>query len=162
MVPRGTTIEAVERELEGATVWATSHGVYLTWHPDNLEIRVAMEQPSTRETFYLLGRFDNYREEPPAWLFCDERWAGITGRSFFPHPHNATIGSTFLNNSPNPPVICAPFNRLAYSEHAGPHSNWGGAAQWITPKGRAVYAVAIGDMLQAIRRDLVASKGRME
>ncbi len=162
MIPRDTTIRVVERELEGAHTWATRHGVSLKWHPDKLEIHVEMEQTSTGDMFYLLGRFENYREEPPEWLFCDERWVGIVDRKYFPQPQSVSIGSTFLSNSPKAPVICAPFNRLAYAEHDGPHNDWGGSAQWITPKSGSVYAAKIGDMLQVIRRDLNASNGRME
>ena len=162
MVPGNTTISFVEHELEGAHAWATRHGVSLKWHPDELALHVTMEQTSTGDIFYLLGRFENYREEPPEWLFCDERWAGKVDRKYFPQPQSASIGSTFLSNGPKAPVICAPFNRLAYAEHDGPHDDWGSSAQWITPKGGSVYATNIGDMLQAIRRDLNASKGRME
>ncbi len=161
MLPRDTTILVVKRELEDARTWVTRHGVYLKWDPDKLEIHVAMEQPSTGDMFYLLGRFDNYREEPPEWLFCDERWARIVEKKYFPQPQSVSIGSTFLSSGPKAPVICAPFNRLAYAEHDGPHNDWGGSAQWITPKGNSVYAAVIGDMLQVIRRDLIASKGRM-
>ena len=59
-------------------------------------------------------------------------------------------------------IICAPFNRLAYATHDGPHSNWGDAAQWMTAGPGYVYAVTIGDMLQLILRDFSLSKGRME
>lgn len=162
MVPKDSTVRVVEHELEGANTWANRYGVSLRWYPDKLELHVAMEQASTGDMFYLLGRFDDYREEPPEWLFCDERWVWKVDRKYFPQPQSASIGSTFLSSGPKAPVICAPFNRLAYAEHDGPHDDWGGPAQWITPKGGWVYAVEIGDMLQAIRRDLNASKGRME
>ena len=58
-------------------------------------------------------------------------------------------------------IICAPFNRLAYNSHQGPHSDWGGPAQWMTAGPQYVHAVTIGDMLQSILRDFSFSKGRM-
>ena len=58
-------------------------------------------------------------------------------------------------------LICAPFNRLAYGIHNGPHSGWGNPAQWMTAGEGNVHAVRIGDMLNSILRDFRFSKGRM-
>lgn len=157
MLPKKTTVAIVEHELEGAQAWAERRGVLLEWLPAMLELRVTIAQPETNEAFYLRGRFNNYREEPPAWLFCGPDWGDGVQKRFFPKPGRSPIGSMLHSQ----PVICAPFNLLAYKDHSGPHSDWGGPAQWITPKGRYVHAVTIGDMLQAIARDVHYSRGRM-
>ena len=57
--------------------------------------------------------------------------------------------------------MCAPFNRLAYGAHEGPHSDWGSLAQWMTAGEGYVHAVKLGDMLSAILRDFRLSSGRM-
>jgi len=157
MLPKATSIIIVESELEAVEAWASRHGARLMWQADALELRVRLTQPSTGLAFYLRGRFDNYREVPPAWTFCDPTWEN-TSKECFPARSQTPFGSSILHNKP---VICAPFNRLAYAEHGGPHGNWGGPAQWITPKDQYVYADSIGDMLQVIQRDVNYSEGHM-
>jgi hypothetical protein len=58
-------------------------------------------------------------------------------------------------------VICAPFNRLAYTDHAGPHGDWGGPQNWLNAGASQVHAETIGDMLQAIYRDFSVTRERM-
>jgi len=63
-------------------------------------------------------------------------------------------------------VICAPFNRLAYTTDSGPHADWGGPERWLEASNGAsdrqqVRADTIGDMLQVIYRDFLVTRGRM-
>lgn len=149
----------VEDELQAAKAWGRRHAVPIEWISETLELRVLLTQPDTETQFYLRGMFDNYRERPPAWDFCDPTWSQTGDKSFYPaKPPRTPFGSSLIHQSP---VICAPFNRLAYKVHGGPHSNWGDTAQWITPKGSYIYADTISDMIQAIHRDLQYSTGRM-
>jgi hypothetical protein len=159
VVPRETTIIILEDELPGAQAWAGRHGVPLRWLPESLEVRVTLTQPETNEPFYLRGRFDDYRQLAPAWVFTDAGWAAEPRPQLFPRPGQSPYGASVLHSAS---VICAPFNRLAYKEHRGPHDDWGGPANWLTA-GRAneVTARHLGDMLQAIFRDLMYSRGRM-
>ena len=159
MLPIEATIAMVEHELKAARAWAVRRGVSLEWCPEILELRATLPQPKSSDTFYLRGRFENYREEAPAWIFCGPDWGDNIEKRFFPRPGPAMPFGSMLHSQP---VLCAPFNRLAYKQYQGPHSDWGGPAQWITPKGGSIYAVTIGDMLQAIVRDVHYCEGRMQ
>lgn len=158
MMPAETSAAIVEDELEGVRAWAERHGVPIEWHPETFELRLVLTQPSSGELFYLRGRFDDYPEVAPAWTFCSPEWAD-EGKRFFPARASgpARMGTVMHPNG----VICAPFNRLAYAAHGGPHKNWGGPAQWITPKRKAVFATKIGDMVQRIMHDVRRGDGRM-
>jgi hypothetical protein len=159
VVPRETTVIILEDEFSGAEAWAGRHGVPLAWLPESLEVRVTLTQPVTNERFYLRGRFDDYREQAPAWTFTDATWSAEPRLQLFPRPGQTPYGASILHSKP---VICAPFNRLAYSEHKGPHDNWGGPTNWLTAaQPHEVRAQHFGDMLHVIFRDFVYSRGRM-
>lgn len=159
MVSRQTTVLIVEEELAGAQAWSERRAVPLTWVPELLEVRATFAQPGTGELFYLRGRFDDYRVLPPAWTFTDAAWSAEPAPQLFPRPMSGPYGASMFHGNA---VICAPFNRLAYVEHKGPHSDWGGPASWLTA-GAAdqVKAHVLGDMLHLILRDMVHSSGRM-
>jgi hypothetical protein len=55
-------------------------------------------------------------------------------------------------------VICAPFNRLAFAEHAGPHGDWGGPANWLSVR-RTVRATNLAEMIAQIEAHLTSSPG---
>lgn len=162
MVPAETTVVIVEHELAGTRAWAKRTGVDLDWRPDDMELRVIIPRPGTDDSFCVVGRFDGYREVPPAWSFADAegRVTGALGSA--PAPQQTPFGACIFikHGTPQIPVICAPFNRLAYAAEKGPHADWGGPAQWLNPRS-GIFAATIGDMLAVIRRDIVATKGRM-
>lgn len=161
MVPAETTVIIVENEMVGAQAWAKRRNVALAWVPERLEVRAVFTQPETEEPFFLRGWFPDYRVLPPVWIFTDASWSAEPGPSFFPRPAQTPFGGSLFTTG-NGPVICAPFNRLAYAEHRGPHGDWGGPIGWVTA-GQAgqVKAHCIGDMLQVILRDLLHTRGRM-
>ena len=161
MVPTATTVLVVEDELGGAMAWAERRAVPLTWKPKLLEIRATFTQPESHELFYLRGRVDDYKVLPPTWTFTDQSWLADPAPAFFPKlaqsPYGASMFITYRG-----PVICAPFNRLAYAEHQGPHADWSGPSSWLTAGAPdQVRAHFLGDMLQLIFRDFVHSRGRM-
>lgn len=161
MVPREHTILIVEEELEGARAWAERHAVPLEWRPDELELRVQLTQPKTEGLFYLRGIFDNYREIPPAWQFCDEDWKASATPVLYPHPETVIegpppVGSIFHTK----PVICAPFNRLAYGRGAV-HPDWSMADWHSLSQPNQVKASTIGDMLQTLWLHLSVTRRRM-
>jgi hypothetical protein len=158
MIPKAKTIAVVEYQLQGAKAWAERNEVPLDWDPDNLELRAILTQPSTGEGFYLRGRFEGYPAHPPEWTFCSSDWDESGKKRFFPAPNGTPFSGSVMHSNG---LICAHFNRLAFDEHGGPHGDWGGPAQWITPKNDTIYADTIGDMLKAIQRDLNYSQGRM-
>ena len=128
---------------------------------DNQIIRVVLVQEEHGEKFYLQGNFDAYRALPPIWDWRDDSWSISSELSLSPSPENNPFTSMFLKHN-NQSIICAPFNRLAYGIHEGPHKDWGDPAQWVTTGKGYVYAVTIGDMLQAVLRDFRFTNGRME
>lgn len=159
MMSREATIIILEDEFLGARAWAERHGVTLAWLPKILEVRAPLTQPETNERFYLRGQFDDYRVQAPAWVFTDAAWSAEPQPQLFPRPGQSPFGSSVLHPKP---AICAPFNRLAYAEHQGPHGDWGGPANWLTAaQPNEVKAHHLGDMLQVIFRDFSYSRGRM-
>lgn len=150
----------VEAELRAARAWAERHRVPLCWDAEALELRAVLAHPKTADKFYLRGEFDDYRELPPAWTFCSSTWKGTGNKRDFPKSPTPSE-SIFIAPKRSGPVICAPFNRLAYGQHGGPHKNWGGPAQWLSAAPRYVRATTIGDMLHVICRDLRHTQGTM-
>jgi hypothetical protein len=161
VIPAAHTLIVVDSELEGAASWAARHGAKIEWLPEALELRVTLLQPETSTRFFLRGRFRDYRALPPEWTFTDEKW-GATGRpGDFPKGVRSSFGATIFIMHKESGVICAPFNRLAYTDHAGPHGNWGGPANWLNAGPSQVHADTIGDMLQAVHRDFLLTRERM-
>lgn len=159
MLPREVTLAVVDEELRAARNWADRRGIDLDWEPGPVRLRVVLIQPVSGEPFYLQGVFDAYRALPPSWDFRNEHWKDPDEKTNHPAPGRPPgIGSSIFHTHP---VICAPFNRLAYKTHGGPHDNWGGPEQWLHVQG-TVRADTIGDMLAVIARDLACSPGRME
>lgn len=159
MIPREHTLIHLEDELPGARCWAERHDVPFLWVPESLEVRATFVQPETNEVFYLRGRFDNYREIAPAWTFTDAAWTAEPRQQLFPRPGQTPYGASVFHGNP---VICVPFNRLAYKEHRGPHDDWGGPANWLTAgRPNEVKAHYLGDMLGVIYQHFLFSRGRM-
>ena len=160
MTPRNHTLIYLDEELPGAKAWAERHAVSLLWVPESLEIRLTLIQPETNDRFFLRGRFDDYRELAPVWTFMDAEWSDGTRQQLFPRPAPPPSGGASIFHTQ--PVICAPFNRLAYKQHNGPHNDWGGPAGWLTAGApNEVRAHFVGDMLSVIHQHFVVTRGRM-
>lgn len=151
----------VTSEVAESSAWAQRHGYALDWRPETLTLRTTLTQPQTGERFYLQGIFADYRALPPLWDFMDADWQAGGKLANFPKMEGSPFGGSLFINHQDHGVICAPFSRLAYQAHDGPHVDWGVPADWLTAGGSHVRAVHLGDMLQAIRRDFVGSKGRL-
>lgn len=159
MIPRDLTIGLVEQEeLEPARQWALRAGVELTWRRETLELRAVFRQRSSGELFYLLGNLEGYKAVPPAWEFYGEEGGSPGAKRNYPARAIIDgVGSIFHPK----PVICAPFNRLAYQAHGGPHKNWGNPEQWLKAATGHAHADTLADMLALIARDMNHSNGRM-
>jgi len=158
-VPTSVTLALVEgEELPAAFRWAEAAGVSLSWIRETLQLRAILRQRATNQKFYLQGTLDGYKALPPAWNFFDSEWKQ-SGKPYFPAAASLPTGlsSIFLTN----PIVCAPFNRLSYQQHGGPHSDWGGAEQWLRAGAGHVHAETLADMLAVIARDMSYSNGRM-
>jgi hypothetical protein len=107
------------------------------------------------------GQEDQFLSTGHIWQMCDENWAPSDLTHHFPSPTTIPGKSPLFIKHGIKPVICAPFSRLAHSEHKGPHSDWGGLAQWQTAAPTYIQAITVGDMLQAFRVFIKHSDGRM-
>jgi hypothetical protein len=161
MISTKDTRLIVEFELEGARSWALRHDVPLDWLPSELEVRLVLTQPRTGQRFYFKARFPDYKELPPEWTLCDESWQSSNAKSLFPRPKEPATPASIFIGSGEGAVICAPFNRLAFSRHGGPHGDWS-LAQWQTAAGGHIRATTVGDMLQALRLFMNRTEGRMQ
>ena len=162
MLPSVVTAVAIASELPGVRAWAERHQIALdTRLLAERIIRVVLVQEDSGK-FYLQGNFGDYKELPPIWDWRDETWSETDGLYLSPRSQGAPFGSSMFIQHNNRGLICAPFNRLAYGTHDGPHSNWGDPAQWTTVGPGYVRATTIGDMLQSILRDFGFTQGRMK
>ena len=141
--------------------WAARHDIDVTLIPTGRILRIVLVQEKSQERFFLQGKFDQYRALPPVWDWCDANWSDSGCLSLSPKAVNTPFGSSMFIVYKSKALICAPFNRLAFGTHAGPHANWGDPAQWMTAGHGYVHAVTIGDMLQSIRRDFCYTTERM-
>ena len=162
MLPPAVTDAAIGDELPGALAWAERHQIALdTRSIADRIIRAVFVQPGSGEKFYLQGAFEDYKAYPPIWEWYDEGWTTNEELHLSPNPGSNPLGSSIFIQHNSRGLICAPFNRLAYGVHNGPHSDWGNPAQWITAGQGYVHAVTIGDMVNSILRDFRFSDGRM-
>ena len=129
MLPPAVTDAAIGDELPGAMAWAERHDFAMDTRlvPDRI-IRAVFVQPEKDEKFYLQGTFEDYRAHPPVWEWYDESWSSTEGLYLSPHSGVSPLGSSMFIRHSGKGLICAPFNRLAYGVHNGPHSNWGSPA----------------------------------
>ncbi len=161
MLPAIVVDAALEAELGGARAWAVRHDLELIWCAPERLLRVVLLQTETKQPFYLQAQCDDYKALPPAWDWRDENWAGAPATHLSPNSQSTPFGGSMFIERQGRAIICAPFNRLAYGTHNGPHSDWGDPAQWLTAGGAHVRATTLGDMLQAILRDFRFTTGRM-
>jgi hypothetical protein len=156
---RDRTLIYLDDELPAAFKWAQRHATPILWIKEELELRVTLNQPQTDQLFYLRGQFDVYRELSPAWTFSNSTWITAGSRTFFPAPIASPYGASIFHTNG---VICAPFNRLAYSKYSGPHSDWGGPESWLTAgRPNEVKAHCVADMLAVIDQHFRYTQGRM-
>lgn len=158
MPPHSEIVTVVKGELANARPWAERKGLELNWEPDDLRLRTVMTQEEMDEPFYLQGVFDDYKETAPAWEFYDSSWSIGGQQQHYPSTSPCPFGSSIFHSDP---FICVPFNRLAYEECGGRHSDWGGPGNWLNVEGGNSHATRIGGMLQQIYRHLRKTRGRM-
>jgi len=154
LLPATTVRATVEAELVGARAWAARHNWSLHWLAEDLVLRAATYHTAVHQLVEAVAECDSYRALPPAWRFVDPG-TDQSEPKWFPSAHPA--GSIFHGNG----LICAPWNRLAYSEHGGPHNDWNGAASWLQVPAVNTVAHTIADMLSTIDSHLRKSPGMM-
>jgi hypothetical protein len=144
-------------EMPAITAWADRHGWEITYDPTTLKGRVLLAHPKlpghpVTFNFDATGYPDR---QPPAW------WCGETGNAPTEYPRPTATprlgmpdGSIFHGK----PCICAPWNRLAYGIHGGPHPDWA-MSSWKTAGDGYTQAHTIADMLSSLYLHLAASDG---
>jgi hypothetical protein len=153
LLPPATARATVEAELAGARAWATRHDWTMHWIPEDLVVRAATYHNPVHRLVEVVAICDSYRALPPAWRFV-RPGSDESGGKWFP---SAGPGSIFHGNE----VICAPWNRLAYKVHGGPHDDWNEPAAWLQVTGGITLAHTIADILAIIDSHLRQSPGMM-
>lgn len=159
LAPPAVTRAVLGHELPPAKAWAERHRWVLLFHDDSFRLDLRFIHPREEHgRVRLLGDLVGYKVVPPAWQFVDFE-TGEPSRSAWPAPGSLPRVSSSIFHSSG--VICAPFNRLAYKDHGGPHGDWSGAENWLAVRPAIVRATTIGEMLQVIALHLSVSPGRM-
>ncbi len=166
MVAADVTRVVVETEMEPALSWAARHGWELQLDASALRLTALMAHPADKHPLALVADLNGYRGVPPAWEFVDretrarDRHAFPKGAPLFAPPgQKASIFTEYQGT----PVVCAPFNRLAFADGTGIHGNWGASSGWlslIVDGGDIVRASTLGEMLATIELHLRVSPGR--
>jgi hypothetical protein len=164
MVPANVTIVCVEAELTRADGWLARHVVSHKFDRETLRFEAVMTHVATGRLLRLVGDMAGYKAVPPAWTFVDLE-TGDPKPSAWPKgdplPENAGASIFILHGAQS--VICAPFNRLAYADANGVHSNWGNSSGWLQVQDPGhVKATTIGEMLAVIDLHLLQSKECMK
>jgi hypothetical protein len=154
MVPRDVTIATVEAELPAMRAYADRHSWAIDWRPDSLLLLADGAHPDG-SPLRLHADVEGYRAQPPAWRVIPP--AAETPDPYrFPQAGTLPGGIGSICHSSK--VFCAPFNRLAYKVHSGPHDDWGGPTAWLNVRGQ-VRATTLADMLATIVSHLHHSPG---
>lgn len=101
------------RQISGMMGWEIESD------PDHLIVTVRMKAYND-DLFILTGKFDDYKEIPPALDFIDPKNGEIGTAHAYP---KSKVSSLFHSGGP---CICAPFSRKAYKvfSKTGPHEDW--------------------------------------
>ncbi len=150
LVPAAVTAALFEQEGAAVVSCGSRWGWDVTVDVDQLTLRAVMAHPATGTRLVLLAEATNYRALPPAWRFVDDT-DEVTPAAF-----PASGGSSIFHPQP---VICAPWNRLAYHAYNGPHGDWD-HRNWLNVTG-CTRATTLPDMAAIIRTNLRQSPGMM-
>lgn len=174
LLPEQTVHAYVAAEMAAAQAWAARQGYKLDYDQAAVALTLQLSGPSATSTaaeeYLVKGTFEDYRALPPRWWFAHPDTGADIGPAAYPQPPAPhPRGSALVTTGPSGVVICADFNRLAYSEtapdgqqRAGIHPNWGQPANWLNlPSDQYTRAETIGDMLARIALEIADSNGRM-
>lgn len=142
----------VETELQQLEPWIALHAWEVSWDAVALRLVVRLRSMIDGETYVVEMMLDGYRALPPFIEFVHpssgdrgtKRCYPNGGRGYF-HAH---------------PVICAPWNRKAYSAHGGPHADWA-MLSWATYRPNHTQIGDILVLLQDLIDDRSSYGGRM-
>ncbi len=145
----------VERDLGAVASWARRHGWAFRGDLDALVLRAATYHPATGRLVEVRADLQDYPGLPPGWRFVLPGTDDSPPAAWpLPGQLPGVSGSIIHSN----PCICAPWNRLAYSAHGGPHGEWA-MTSWRTISGGTTKADHLPDMLDQIHMHLTVSPG---
>jgi hypothetical protein len=147
----------VEAELPPVHAYAQRHGWIVRWNPEKIRVVADGTHPADSSPARLGADVHGYKAAPPIWRFLNPSNED-TSDIRFPRAGTLPEGKSSIFHSNR--VICAPFNRLAYNEHGGPHGDWGGPSAWLLVRGH-VRATCLAEMLAEILVHLKYSPGWM-
>jgi hypothetical protein len=146
-LPPSAARAAVELELDGARAWGRRHDWILDWDAERLLLRAATYHHPLHRLVEVHADCDGYKALPAAWRFVRPGTEDLD-RAWFPR-------IALIAMVKETPVICAPWNRLAYSENGGPHDSWSGAGWQQNTEGTAAHTIP--DMLELINAHVRAA-----
>lgn len=151
MIPTVVTAAAVDAEFPAVTAWAARRpGWTIRYDATTLTLYAGTVHPVTSQPITITADLTGYRAVPPAWTITGPDGTFPTAGQIPGVP-----GSIFHPNR----LICAPWNRLAYGEHGGPHADWGGQTSWTSVGAGYTKGDTLGDMLSQIALHLAVSPG---
>jgi hypothetical protein len=140
-------------ETPAIMAWAARHGWDIRIDEGALTLDAATVHPASQATIVFHADLDDYPALPPAWTCRDSAGEAIPSAFPLAGTRPGVPGSIFHPGL----VICAPWNRLAYAVHGGPHNDWGELTVWKTVSGGHTQAHTLADMLTALAVHLSVS-----
>lgn len=153
MLPREVTIAVVEEELVAMRAYGSRHGWAINWLPENLVVLAEGRHPDG-SVICLHADVEAYKAQPPAWSVIPP---GKTTLEPYRFPSAGALPGGIGSICHSSKLFCAPFNRLAFKVHGGPHADWS-LASWLDVRG-TVQANTLADMLAIIASHLHYSPG---
>lgn len=153
MVSPTVTRAVMADESLAITAWGVRRDWKIQIDDSELVLRAQTIHPQSKVPIVFHANLEGYPAMPPAWTCQD--LDGAVSPAVFPAPgtRQGVTGSIFHPGL----IICAPWNRLAYSIHGGPHNDWTDLSQWRTVGAGTTQAHTLADMLTTIALHLAAS-----
>jgi hypothetical protein len=146
----------VEQELKVLESWSSRHGLRIDYDPSVLRVIARVVSRIDHEVYVVELTLDDYRALPPAIQFIHPGTGERGTPRCFPQG-----GRGYFHNQP---VFCAPWNRLAYGPHGGPHNDWQLVGWEAQAQRHSPNHTTLADMfalIQELVNDPDSYKGRM-
>lgn len=151
-VPAELVLEQVLEELPAAAEYAAAADLPF----DDLRVREGNGEPRfyvtffnrEREAFHVEIDCRDYPMYPPTIEFLDAGRSRRGTRDLYPACFHAT------------PCVCARYNRKAYTQFGGPHSDWR-LVDWQLPTGSGVAIRTLTLIVSDLHGKIAASTGRL-
>lgn len=140
-------------EMPAIAAWVNRHSWEIRSDPAALTLDASTVHPVTATVIVFHAELSDYPTIPPAWTCRDAQ--GVVTPSVFPVGGSRPGGPGSIFHPQL--VICAPWNRLAYAVHGGPHNDWVDLSGWKNVPGGHTQAHTLSDMLSTLAFHLAVS-----